>query len=248
MPGTSPRTPLTRRRTKPVKTTASAVAAALLLLAACAPPAPPPAQKPVPKTDEEKTVYALGLAIQRSLDQFSLTSAELDLVVEGIRDGASKRADLPVKLEDQQQAIQKLAMDRRMAAGKAAQAKGSEYLEKAAKEPGAEKTASGLVFIPIAPGSGPSPTAADTVKVNYTGKLVDGTVFDASAKHGGPATFPLGGVIPCWTEGVQKLKVGGKARLVCPSTIAYGERGAGAAIPPGATLDFEVELLEIVKQ
>jgi FKBP-type peptidyl-prolyl cis-trans isomerase len=227
--------------TTPVKKTATASLAAVLLLAACTPPAPPKAS---PKTDDEKTVYAVGVAIQKSLETFSFTPAEFELVVAGLRDAAANQA--VVKLEEKQNDIQKLALSRRAAQGAVAQKAGIEYLEKAAKEAGAEKTASGLVFIPIAPGTGKNPAPTDQVKVNYTGKLIDGKVFDASAKHGGPATFPLNGVIPCWTEGVQKLKVGGKARLVCPAAIAYGDRGAGGDIPPGATLDFEVELLEIV--
>jgi FKBP-type peptidyl-prolyl cis-trans isomerase FkpA len=167
-------------------------------------------------------------------------------VVAGIRDAAVNKAQ--VKLEDKQMAIQQLALARRAAAGAAAQKVGADYLEKAAKESGAVKTPSGLVYIPLKEGSGASPSASDQVKVNYEGKLTDGKVFDASAKHGGPATFPLNGVIPCWTEGVQKMKVGGKARLICPAGIAYGDRGAGADVPPGATLDFEVELLEIMKK
>lgn len=229
-----------------MKKTATAALTAALLLAACTPAAPP---KATPKTDDEKTIYAVGLAIQKSLETFSLTPAELELVIAGIRDGAATKdeAALPVKLSEKQSAIQQLALARRAEQGKAMAAKGTEYAEKAAKEPGAEKTASGLVYVKLAEGTGAQPTAADQVKVNYTGKLVDGTVFDASAKHGGPATFPLGGVIPCWTEGVQKMKVGGKARLVCPPSIAYGDRGSPGAIPPGATLDFEVELLDIVK-
>lgn len=94
-------------------------------------------------------------------------------------------------------------------------------------------------------GKGPSPTAADTVKVHYRGTLMDGTEFDSSYSRGQPATFPLGRVIKCWTEGVQRIKVGGKAELVCPPALAYGERGAGGIIPPNATLRFEVELIEI---
>ena len=225
-----------------MKNTATAALTALLLLAACAPSAPP---KATPKNDEEKTVYAVGVAIQKSLETFSFTPAELELVVSGIRDAAAGKAE--VKLEEKQNDIQKLALARRAAQGVDAQKKGAEYLEKTAKEAGAEKTASGLVYVPIKEGTGKSPTGTDQVKVNYTGKLIDGKVFDASDKHGGPATFPLNSVIPCWTEGVQKMKVGGKARLVCPSSIAYGDRGAGTDIPPGATLDFEVELLDIVK-
>ncbi len=94
-------------------------------------------------------------------------------------------------------------------------------------------------------GQGASPTSADTVKVNYRGTLVDGTEFDSSYKRNAPATFPLGRVIPCWTQGVQKMKVGGKAELICPPELAYGDRGAGGVIPPRATLKFEIELLEI---
>ena len=108
------------------------------------------------------------------------------------------------------------------------------------------KTPSGLEYTSIVEGKGPSPTAADTVKVHYRGTLADGKEFDSSYSRNAPATFPLGRVIPCWTEGVQRMKVGGKARLVCPPAIAYGERGAGnGAIPPNATLRFDVELLEI---
>ena len=126
-----------------------------------------------------------------------------------------------------------------------AHADDSAALAAAAKEPGASAAASGLVYKSLKDGTGASPKASDTVKVNYKGTLVDGTKFDASADHGGPISFPLNRVIPCWTEGVQKMKVGGKAKLTCPSAIAYGPRGAGGVIPPNATLVFEVELLAI---
>ncbi len=127
----------------------------------------------------------------------------------------------------------------------AAHADDSAALAAAAKEPGASVTSSGLVYRSVKDGTGASPKATDTVKVNYKGTLPDGTKFDASADHGGPATFPLNRVIPCWTEGVQKMKVGGQAKLTCPSAIAYGPRGAGGVIPPNATLVFEVELIAI---
>src|SRR5581483_1214987 len=105
--------------------------------------------------------------------------------------------------------------------------------------------ASGLIFKELAPGTGGSPKATDTVKVNYRGTFTNGTEFDRSYKRNQPAQFPLNGVIKCWTEGVQKMKVGGKARLVCPSDLAYGDQGRGE-IPGGATLVFEIELLDIV--
>lgn len=103
----------------------------------------------------------------------------------------------------------------------------------------------GLTYKSLREGSGPSPTAADTVKVHYRGTLLDGSEFDSSYARNEPATFPLGRVIPCWTQGVQRMKVGGKAELTCPPGLAYGERGAGGKIPPNATLRFEIELLAI---
>ena len=118
--------------------------------------------------------------------------------------------------------------------------------QKPAASAPAVTTPSGLVYTAVTEGKGPSPTAADTVKVHYRGSFPDGREFDSSYSRNAPATFPLGRVIPCWTEGVQRMKVGGKAHLVCPPNIAYGERGAGGgAIPPNATLRFEIELLEI---
>jgi len=119
--------------------------------------------------------------------------------------------------------------------------------KESAKEAVAVVTESGLSYTVLQEGTGPKPTAADTVKVHYKGTLLDGKEFDSSYKRGQPATFPLSRVIKCWTEGVQRMKVGGKAKLVCPPAIAYGANGAGSAVPPNATLNFEVELLEIVK-
>ncbi|MCX9157727.1 FKBP-type peptidyl-prolyl cis-trans isomerase [Niveibacterium sp. 24ML] len=114
-----------------------------------------------------------------------------------------------------------------------------------AKEPGAVTTASGLVFVSLQEGKGATPKVTDTVKVHYRGTLPDGKEFDSSYARNEPAEFPLTRVISCWTEGVQKIKVGGKAKLICPPAIAYGQRGAGGVIPPNATLQFEVELLGI---
>jgi FKBP-type peptidyl-prolyl cis-trans isomerase FkpA len=120
----------------------------------------------------------------------------------------------------------------------------AELAASAAKEAGATVTPSGLVYRSLEEGKGPSPTATDTVTVHYRGTLANGTEFDSSYKRHAPAQFPLSGVIPCWTEGVQRMKVGGKARLTCPPAIAYGSRGVGG-IPPNSTLQFEVELLAI---
>ena len=122
----------------------------------------------------------------------------------------------------------------------------SDAAAKAAKEAGAVTTASGLIYKSLKDGSGASPKATDNVKVHYKGTFPDGKEFDSSYKTGAPAEFPLNGVIKCWTEGVQMMKVGGKAKLTCPGPIAYGERGAGGGlIPPNATLVFEVELLGV---
>lgn len=116
-----------------------------------------------------------------------------------------------------------------------------------AQEPGTVLE-NGVIVTTLKEGNGPSPTATDSVKVHYRGTLRDGSEFDSSYKRGQPATFPLSAVIKCWTEGVQKMKAGGKARLVCPPSTAYGERGQGKLIPPNSTLTFEIELLEIVKR
>jgi len=121
----------------------------------------------------------------------------------------------------------------------------NQAIDKAAKEKGAVKTASGMVYQAIREGKGQSPVASSTVEVNYRGTLTNGKEFDSSYKRNQSISFPLSGVIPCWTEGVQKMKVGGKAKLVCPPELAYGSHGAGSAVPPNATLIFEVELLNI---
>jgi len=215
-------------------------AAALLSLLA----APAPAQ--TPKTEDEKTLYAIGLAVSRELSVFTLSPSEFELVKKGISDGVLGKKTA-VELQAYQQKIQEMAQARRKAAGDRASAAGKEFLDGAAAEKGAVKSDSGLVYLALVEGAGASPTDKDTVKVNYRGTLTNGTEFDASARHGGPAEFPLNGVIKCWTEGVQKMKVGGKARLTCPPAIAYGEKGAGGAIPPNSTLVFEIELLDVKK-
>jgi FKBP-type peptidyl-prolyl cis-trans isomerase FkpA len=189
------------------------------------------------KTEDEKTLYALGLSIGRSLKVFDLSPAELELLKKGITDAATS-AKPAVDLETYGPKIQALAAARQGRAGQ-------KFLENAAKEKGAVKLPSGVVYKELTAGKGASPKATDTVKVNYRGTLTNGTEFDSSYKRNEAAEFPLDAVIPCWTEGVQKLKVGGKAQLVCPSKTAYGEQGSPPTIPPGATLVFEIELLSI---
>jgi FKBP-type peptidyl-prolyl cis-trans isomerase FkpA/FKBP-type peptidyl-prolyl cis-trans isomerase FklB len=199
-----------------------------------------------PSTDEQKTLYALGLAVSQSVSGFNLSESELEFVKAGLTDGVLKR---PKKVEVQAfiPKIQQLQQTRAATVADAEKRASAVFLAKAAQEPGATKTQSGVIMTTLKPGNGASPKATDTVKVHYHGTLTDGTVFDSSVKRGEPATFPLGNVIKCWGDGLQQMKVGGKSRLVCPPALAYGDRGAPPEIKPGATLVFEVELLDIVK-
>jgi len=201
---------------------------------------------PEPKTEEQKTLYALGLMLGRNIGVFNLTPEELDLVKAGLSDAVMKKKPA-VELQTYGPKLDALARTRSTATATAEKGKSKAAVEEAAREPGAIKTPSGLVIRTIKPGTGPSPAATDRVKVHYHGTLSDGTVFDSSVQRKEPATFPLNGVIKCWTEGVQRMKVGEKAKLTCPSDLAYGDEGRPPTIPGGATLTFEVELLEIVK-
>jgi len=211
------------------------------LLALCAAPLQA-ADKPL--TEEQKTLYAVGTNVARSLSVFSLTSEELEVVLQGLHDArAGKKAAFDVTAYNQK--MQDLARSRRKALGEKQALAGKDYLEKVSKGKNALKTTSGMLYIPLTEGKGDSPKATDIVKVNYRGALIDGSEFDSSFKRGKPLEFKLNGVISCWTEGLQKMKPGGKARLVCPPNLAYADNGAGDLILPGATLDFEVELLEV---
>jgi FKBP-type peptidyl-prolyl cis-trans isomerase FkpA len=205
------------------------------------------AAEPELKTEEQKTFYALGLAFSQNLASLGLNPAELELVKAGLTDGVLNKDKKLVDLQAYGPKIQELMTARASVAAAAEKKAGQGFLDKAAGEKGATKTSTGLVMTTIKPGTGPSPKATDKVKVHYQGTLTDGTVFDSSLQRNEPATFALNGVIPCWTEAVQLMKVGGKSRLVCPASLAYGDRAVGAKIKPGSTLVFEVELLEIVK-
>ena len=195
-------------------------------------------------TEEDKTLYALGLVLGRNVTDFALTPRELDIVRRGFGD-ASSGGKQEVDIQVYGPKVRDLAMAKQKARAEAQGAAGAAFLETAAKEPGAVKTPSGMVYVEKQKGTGPNPKPTDTVKVHYKGTLIDGKTFDSSYDRGQPAQFPLNGVIPCWTEGVQKMAVGAKAKLVCPAAMAYGDRGSPPVIPPGATLVFEVELLEI---
>ena len=221
--------------------------AALMLLVAAASAASAQTAQPAPQTDDQKTLYALGAVLAQSVAAWHLKPEEAAFAAQGFSDAASGKK-LAVDADAMRPKIQAFAQSR-ASAGAAAEKKASEpFLAKAAASSGAKKTASGLIISEIRAGTGPTPKPDDKVKVHYHGTLIDGTVFDSSVQRGEPVSFAVKGVIPCWTEGLQLMKVGGKAKFVCPENIAYGDRGALPRIKPGATLVFEVELLEIVKQ
>lgn len=213
-------------------------AAALIALAA----APAIAQEL--KSEEDKTLYSLGAVLAKQLQTLDLTPEQAELVKRGLNDIMAGRKPA-VDPEAYGQKIQQFANSRRMAQADKAAGAGRAFADKAAKEKGAVKTDTGLVYLSLKDGGGAVPKATDRVKVHYRGTLTDGREFDSSYARNEPAEFPLNGVIPCWTEALQRMKAGGKARLVCPPEIAYGDRGAGNVIPPKATLVFEVELLEV---
>jgi FKBP-type peptidyl-prolyl cis-trans isomerase FkpA/FKBP-type peptidyl-prolyl cis-trans isomerase FklB len=219
-----------------------AAATIALALAACGPASAPP--EPKLGTDDERAVYALGLLIAQRIEQFSLSEAELANFAAGVRDGVlgnQPKID-PATVEG---LLQAFANGRSAARAQSEKAAATEYLAKMAAEPGATTAPSGYVIRTLTEGSGASPGASDVVKVHYHGTLRDGKVFDSSVDRGTPAEFPLSRVIPCWTQSLQTMKVGGKYKVTCPSDIAYGDRGSPPSIGPGAALTFEVELLEI---
>lgn len=196
------------------------------------------------ETEEQKTLYALGVTLSGNLVAFDLSPDEVKIVNQGLTDGALGN-EPKVDVAAQRANFQKLVQSRLEATAAKEKEKSAAYLEKAGKQDGVVKSDSGLIYKEVKAGDGASPKATDRVTVHYHGTRIDGTVFDSSVDRGSPATFPLNGVIPCWTEGVQKMKKGGKAQLVCPSEIAYGDRGSPPTIKPGATLIFDVELLEV---
>ena len=198
------------------------------------------------ETEEQKTLYALGLLLGRNIKTFALKPEELTIVQAGLSDAVTDTKP-QIEIDAYGPKVNELAQKRAASGGDEAKKKGQDFADNVAKEKGATKTASGVVIRTITAGTGASPNADDVVKVHYEGKLIDGTVFDSSIKRGQPAEFPLNGVVPCWTEALQKMKKGEKSQVVCPSSLAYGDRGSPPDIPPGATLSFEVELLDFHK-
>jgi FKBP-type peptidyl-prolyl cis-trans isomerase FkpA len=206
--------------------------------------APAGATGPNLKTDEDKTVYAIGVVLSQSIAPLNLTPAERELLKAGFADGtANKKPRVDMKTFGPKIAAFTQA---RTAKTLAAEKQSTQtFLEQAAAAPGAQKKPSGLIYTELKAGDGPRPKPSDMVKVNYTGTLRDGTVFDSSAQHGQPGEFAVHGVIPCWAEALQLMKLHGKAKIVCPPELAYGNQGAPPRIKPGAALTFEIELLEV---
>ncbi len=230
--------PLTKG--SPMKHGTSAVLMAMaLVVVSCA-----GAAEPVIETEEQKTLYALGLAISSNLKNIDLTEDEWAVVQAGMTDGILGK-EPKVILETYGPKIDGMMRARVAAWTEKEKEAGAAFLAEQAAAEGAQKSETGMVYVELSPGTGDAPTASDTVKVHYHGTLRDGEVFDSSRERE-PVSFPLSGVVPCFSEGIQKMKVGGKGKLICPPELAYGDRGAPPGIPPGATLVFEVELLEIV--
>jgi len=203
-------------------------------------------EKPVGylKTADDKEVYVIGYGFGRQLQALDLSPSELEIVRKAMTEGVQDKKPL-IPLETYGPKIQEFVPTRQKRAASKREAKEKPYLDAAAKQKGAQVLPSGVVYIPEKEGTGPAPKASDEVTVNYAGKLTNGTEFDSSYRRNQPLKFQLDKVIPCWTDGVQKMKVGGKARIVCPAKAGYGEGGQPrAGIPGGSALDFSVELLD----
>jgi len=198
----------------------------------------------VPETEDQKILNALGQALAQNVAGNGFSAEDLSFVQRGLSD-AVLGEDALVELSEYGPKIQAFMEQQAEGVAEGELIQATAFLEDQAGVEGAERTESGIVIQEIIAGTGASPTAEDTVQVHYHGTLRDGTVFDSSVDRGEPATFPLDGVIPCWTEGLQHISVGGTSRLVCPPNLAYGPQGP-PGIPGNAALMFEVELLDIV--
>lgn len=195
----------------------------------------------------DKLSYAWGIAMGRQLQGMGMTNLNVDDFRDGLK-ATLEGADLALSPEEAQKLIQDYLNDLQKKAEDAAKAAGNAFLEENKKKAEVKETPSGLQYVVEKEGEGAQPTAEDEVTVHYTGKLLDGTVFDSSVNRGEPATFPLNRVIPGWTEGVQLMKEGAKYTFFIPSDLAYGPQGIPGAIPPHSTLIFDVELIKVVKK
>jgi len=222
------------------------IAAAWLVLSLAA----APARAQQPETEEQKTIYALGLAVARNLRSFDLTPEEVKMMEAGLTAGLTG-AKPAVDLATWEPKLDPLAQARNAVRTKREKEASAAFLKTAAAASGAKARPSGVVYRELKAGTGDHPAVTDKVRVHYTGKLRDGSVFDSSLERGQPADFPLNRMIPCWQEALPLMKVGGKAQITCPSDSAYGDKGmppgTGDRIPPGAALSFEIELLGVEK-
>lgn len=195
------------------------------------------------ETEEDRMLYALGMMIAARMPKFDPTAAEIDTIVAGLKDGL-QGAEPRVVLEDYANKMDPFLQKRMAQAAEVEMEAGTRFREEMARQDGATTLDSGVIYLEVEAGSGAQPSSGDSVKVHYKGTLRDGSVFDSSIARGEPATFQVDAVVPCFAEGLKKMKAGGKARLICPPEQAYGNRGT-PRIPPGATLSFEVELIEV---
>jgi FKBP-type peptidyl-prolyl cis-trans isomerase len=195
-----------------------------------------------PKSVEDKVFYALGMEFGRRIASLSMSPAELAMVKAGLSDAVARRAS-KVDLEQVRAASSQLTEERQKASAAQEKTKGRVFVDKVANEPGTQRLNGGVVVKTLQPGKGSRPGATDIVRVNYEGRLLDGTVFESSYKGGKPTEVGLLAVMSCWQIGIPAIKVGEKARLVCPSEVAYGDDGMPPVIAGGATLVFDVELL-----
>jgi FKBP-type peptidyl-prolyl cis-trans isomerase FkpA len=203
------------------------------------------------ESDDQKALYTAGAQVasnlKGNLEFLELSKEELATFIAGVSDGFTGKPRISVEDKGQEQRLETFRRNRMQALLEKETTEATKFLETAGKEKGAVKSDSGLIYKETSAGKGDAPTATDTVKVQYHGTLRDGSVFDSSRERGQPVEFPLGGVIPCWTEALQKMKPGGKAKITCPAAIAYGNNGAPPKIKPGAALAFEVELISVSK-
>ena len=220
-------------------------AIAVLAVPVLAADAPKP-KKDSFKSDDERAIYTIGFLMGRNVTSFNLSAAETKVLQSGLSDAAQGK-EAQVDLRFHQSRINEMLQKRMGAASEKEKEKGKKWTEEYVKKETPTAIEGGGWYKELTAGTGDNPKPTDTVKVHYRGTLTDGTEFDSSYKRGEPASFPLNQVIPCWTRGVAMMKPGGKAKLVCPSDVAYGDQGSPPAIKGGSTLVFEVELLEITK-
>jgi|HubBroStandDraft_1064217.scaffolds.fasta_scaffold08813_2 FKBP-type peptidyl-prolyl cis-trans isomerase FkpA len=201
---------------------------------------------PLDAAEQDRALYALGVMISRNLDEFDLSSADFERVKSGLTDGFNHQAS-GVDLTKDGTKIQMLRRERMARLHEKREQAAQGFLDRLASAKGAQRTANGVVYLPLKNGKGASPGPDDRVTVNYEGHLIDGTVFDGSRERGGPSTFSLRGVIPCWSQALPLMKVGSTSRIVCPAALAYGAHGEPPRVGPDAALDFEVELLAVTR-